>query len=69
MTATLVRFDTVAAQRMIKALGTFGYQTGALGRRRYAESIPRTLERLRRLLPLSTGTRDVHAALSADGYN
>ncbi len=45
------RFETVAAQRMIKALGTFGYQLGELGRTRYAEAIPRTLTRLERLLP------------------
>lgn len=45
------RFETVAAQRMIKALGTFGYQVGGLGRTRYAAAIPRTLTRLERLLP------------------
>jgi aminoglycoside/choline kinase family phosphotransferase len=61
------RFHTVAAQRMIKALGTFGYQAGSLGRERYTEPMPRTLERLRRLLPLHAGTRDVHAALAAAG--
>ena len=44
-------FDIVAAQRMIKALGTFGYQSTRLGRKRYLEAIPRTLARLRRLLP------------------
>jgi aminoglycoside/choline kinase family phosphotransferase len=40
------RFDTVALQRMIKALGTFGYQAGKLGRRRYLEGVPRTLARI-----------------------
>jgi aminoglycoside/choline kinase family phosphotransferase len=51
------RFDTVSAQRMIKALGTFGYQMSALGRQRYASAIPRTQARLRRLLPGLDETR------------
>jgi len=42
------RFDLVATQRMVKALGTFGYQAGALGRGRYLSAIPRTLARLER---------------------
>jgi aminoglycoside/choline kinase family phosphotransferase len=45
------RFDRVAIQRMIKALGTFGYQISVLGRERYRTAIPRTVERLRLLLP------------------
>ena len=45
------RFDIVSAQRMIKALGTFGYQTHVLGRQRYMEGVPRTVGRLARLLP------------------
>jgi len=45
------RFDHVSAQRMIKALGTFGYQATVLGRRSYLSSVPRTLARLERLLP------------------
>jgi hypothetical protein len=57
------RFEVVAAQRMIKALGTFGYQVTVLGRRRYGSAIPRVVERLRRLLPLSPRTHRVHAAL------
>ena len=44
------RFDVVAAQRMIKALGTFGYQISVLGRERYRSGIPRTIERLSRLV-------------------
>ena len=59
------RFDIVAAQRMLKALGTFGYQTASLGRTRYASAIPRTLDRLRTLLPQLDETRDLHAALTA----
>lgn len=44
-----MRFDLVAIQRMVKALGTFGYQVAVLSRDRYRTSIPRTVERLRRL--------------------
>jgi hypothetical protein len=44
------RFELVATQRMIKALGTFGYQIAVLGRERYRSAIPRTLERLSRSL-------------------
>jgi aminoglycoside/choline kinase family phosphotransferase len=42
------RYDVVAAERMIKALGTFGYQATVRGREHYLE---RTLDRLRRRLP------------------
>ena len=45
------RFDHVSAQRMIKALGTFGYQATVLGRRSYLSAVPRTVARLERLLP------------------
>jgi hypothetical protein len=58
------RFDRVAAQRMIKALGTFGYQICVRGRERYRDAIPRTLERLGRLLPRLEETADVHRALT-----
>ncbi|HEX5045259.1 MAG TPA: phosphotransferase [Candidatus Polarisedimenticolaceae bacterium] len=44
------RFELVAAERMIKALGTFGYQASARGNPRYLEAVPRTLVRLRRTL-------------------
>lgn len=50
------RFDLVATQRMIKALGTFGYQIAVLGRDRYRTAIPRTTERLSRLMPANTQT-------------
>jgi len=50
------RFDLVAAERMIKALGTFGYQAAARGNPRYLEGVPRTLARLRRTLPEDVGT-------------
>ena len=45
------RLDCVAAQRMIKALGTFGYQATVGHERRYLKAVPRTLARLRGLLP------------------
>jgi aminoglycoside/choline kinase family phosphotransferase len=45
------RLRTVAVQRLVKALGTFGFQVASMGRARYEEAIPRTVSRLRRLLP------------------
>jgi aminoglycoside/choline kinase family phosphotransferase len=61
------RFHVVAAQRMIKALGTFGYQIAVLERSRYRSAVPRTLERLARLLPTHDSTRALAAALESDG--
>lgn len=46
----LARFDLVACERMIKALGTFGYQASVRGNPSYLEGVPRTLARLRRTL-------------------
>ena len=43
--------DFVAIQRMVKALGTFGYQVAVMNRGRYRTSILRTVERIRRLAP------------------
>jgi hypothetical protein len=37
------RFDLMAMQRHLKALGTFGYQVAVRGKLQYAGSIPRTL--------------------------
>jgi hypothetical protein len=48
--ALRARFDLVATERMVKALGTFGYQATVRGNRRYLEGVPRTLARLRRTL-------------------
>ncbi len=45
------RFDLVAAERMIKALGTFGFQATSRGQDRYLEGVPRTLRRLTVTLP------------------
>lgn len=45
------RFDVVSCQRMIKALGTFGFLRSSPAADRYLSAVPRTVERLRRLLP------------------
>jgi aminoglycoside/choline kinase family phosphotransferase len=50
------RFDITTAQRMLKALGTFGYQVKVLGRRRYLTSIARTIARLSSVLHASEET-------------
>ncbi|MGE0041402.1 MAG: aminoglycoside phosphotransferase family protein [Vicinamibacterales bacterium] len=44
------RFDLMAVQRNLKALGTFGYQTTARGNPVYIQYIPRTLRYLRATL-------------------
>ena len=62
------RFDVVAAQRMIKALGTFGYQVSRLGRDRYRPAIGRTLERLARVLPSRAETAPVAKAFADAGF-
>ncbi|MCP3981228.1 MAG: phosphotransferase [bacterium] len=59
------RLAVVSAQRMIKALGTFGFQAERLGRTRYLEGVPRTLERLRRLLPTHPATAELAKRLDA----
>jgi hypothetical protein len=56
LVALRVRFDIVAIQRMIKALGTFGYQIAVLKRERYRTAIPRNVQRLLRLLPKHPNT-------------
>jgi aminoglycoside/choline kinase family phosphotransferase len=61
------RFEVVSAERMIKALGTFGYQMGALGRSRYGSAIVRTLARLRAVLPASRSLAPVHRLLDESG--
>jgi aminoglycoside/choline kinase family phosphotransferase len=42
-----LRFDLMAVQRNLKALGTFGYQTTAKGNAVYVQHMPRTLRYLR----------------------
>lgn len=61
------RFELVAAQRMIKALGTFGYQVAVRGDSRYAPPIPRTLARLRDVLPALQDVPQVAERFGATG--
>ncbi len=44
------RLARVSTQRMLKALGTFGFQLSRMRRERYASAIPRTQARLRERL-------------------
>jgi len=41
--------EILALQRMIKALGTFGYQIGRLGKGRYRSAVPVTLKEIEQL--------------------
>jgi len=61
------RLDVVAAQRMIKALGSFGYLTVVKRMDRYLDAIPRTLARLEKLLPSMEATRPLHTSLTRSG--
>ena len=61
------RFRIVGAQRMIKALGSFGYLTVATRGGRYLDAIPRTVGRLRTLLPKSKETKDLFELLARSG--
>jgi aminoglycoside/choline kinase family phosphotransferase len=61
------RLHVVAAQRMIKCLGTYGHQVAVLGRTRYATAIPPTLRRLRARLPAASATSRVHDLLDQHG--
>jgi aminoglycoside/choline kinase family phosphotransferase len=51
------RFDLMALQRNLKALGTFGYQTTSRGNPVYMQYVPRTLAYVRRTI-----TRDARFA-------
>ncbi|MEP7116611.1 MAG: hypothetical protein ABI880_03470, partial [Acidobacteriota bacterium] len=44
------RFDLMALQRNLKALGTFGYQTTTRGNPVYMQYVPRTLSYVRRTI-------------------
>ncbi|MGD9904488.1 MAG: aminoglycoside phosphotransferase family protein [Vicinamibacterales bacterium] len=55
------RFDLMALQRNLKALGTFGYQTTTRGNPVYMQYVPRTLAHVRR-----TVTADARFARLAD---
>jgi aminoglycoside/choline kinase family phosphotransferase len=61
------RFDIVAAQRLLKALGTFGFQSARLGRAHYLSAVPRAVARLRRLLPSRPETAPVGRMLEEAG--
>jgi aminoglycoside/choline kinase family phosphotransferase len=61
------RFQRVAAQRMIKALGTFGFQTIERGSERYVDAAERTIRRLRVLLPGQEATRVLGELLLREG--
>ncbi len=59
------RFDLMALQRNLKALGTFGYQTIARANPVYIQYMPRTLRYVRQNLlkyPRFSGLRDLLAA-------
>ena len=45
------RFDLMALQRNLKALGTFGYQAGRDSNPVYIQDIPRTIRHVRQNLP------------------
>lgn len=59
------RLDLVAAQRMIKALGTFGFQQTSRGSTRYLPAADRTRRRLRALLPTLERPRGLWPALES----
>jgi len=61
------RFRIVAGQRMLKALGSFGWLTLTKGTGHYLDAIPRTLARLDRLLSSQDETRDLHWSLERSG--
>ena len=61
------RFECVAVQRMIKALGTFGYQIGVRGSDRYLAAARRTVGRLRHVLPQIEAHRGLGDLLTREG--
>ena len=61
------RFDIVSAQRVLKALGTFGNQVAVRGRQRYRRAIPRNIRRLERLLPQLPETSELSLLLREAG--
>jgi hypothetical protein len=58
------RFDLMALQRNLKALGTFGYQTTARGNTVYIQHIPRTLSYVRATLERYTRFARLHDLLA-----
>ena len=59
------RFDLMALQRNLKALGTFGYQTLARGNTVYIQYIPRTLRYARNTLGRYARFDRLHGLLAA----
>ncbi|HEX5476133.1 MAG TPA: phosphotransferase [Vicinamibacterales bacterium] len=59
------RFDLMALQRNLKALGTFGYQTTARRNPVYIQYIPRTLRYVRNNLSQSARLSRMHDLLAA----
>ena len=55
----------VGLQRTLKALGTFGYQVGGLGRDRYRDAARRALGHLAELLPARPDDSELYGLLSA----
>lgn len=58
------RFDLMALQRNLKALGTFGYQTTSRGTTVYVQYMPRTLGYVRQALQQSSRFGRLHALLA-----
>ena len=55
--------ETLALQRMVKALGTFGYQISVLGRDRYRAAISGALENIRNLAGKMNGFSSIIGVL------
>jgi hypothetical protein len=62
-----LRLAVVSAQRMIKALGTFGFQATVRHDEGYLQVVPRTLARLADQLARCAETRTLHALLRDSG--
>jgi aminoglycoside/choline kinase family phosphotransferase len=58
------RFDLMAAQRTLKALGTFGYQATVRGNPVYTQYIPRTIRNVRNTLGSDTRFGNLHDLLA-----
>jgi aminoglycoside/choline kinase family phosphotransferase len=61
----LARFELVSLQRMVKALGTFGFQATVRGRTGYLEGVPRTVGRILRLRALAPGYPTLNGVLAS----
>jgi len=58
------RFDLVSLERMVKALGTFGFQATVRGRASYLEGVPRTVGRILGLRERIAGYPEIYALLA-----